>query len=154
MSSANANDDYAAHRKFSVQCFNQTWDLIDKTDRTPGDDAAMLLTSAASLWHWTQRTDCTGRNLSIGYWQLSRVLAISGHGRLARQFASLSLDSAPSDDCFCRAYACEALARAAWVEKNDTETSQYIDQATSLASQVDDKDDRELILADLKTIRN
>jgi hypothetical protein len=153
MSSAKDIDDQAAHRKFSVQCFNQTWDLIDKSDRSPTDDATMLLRSAASLWHWTQRTDCSGRNLSIGYWQLSRVLAITGNGRLASQFARQCLEFAPDDDFFCKAYACEALARAASVDQDSAQTRKHLEQATSFASQIDNQEDRDLVLADLKTIQ-
>ncbi|MBL8850512.1 MAG: hypothetical protein JNG89_12600, partial [Planctomycetaceae bacterium] len=55
--SMNESDRAAAHRQFSGECFNRTWELIDKQDRTPADDEQMLLRSLASLWHWTQRAD-------------------------------------------------------------------------------------------------
>lgn len=152
MSNESSVDFAAAHRHFSVQCFNQTWDLLDKGDRSPKDDVNMLLRAAASLWHWTERSDCTGKNLSIGYWQLSRVLAVAGHGQLARQFANLSLEAAPKDDPFCRAYAFEALARAASILNEHDEVARCLKSAESLAQRVDDSEDRELIIADLRTI--
>jgi hypothetical protein len=55
-----------AHRYFSAECFNRAWDYIDKPSRTPEEEQAMLLLSLASLWHWTQRPDCTPGNLFIG----------------------------------------------------------------------------------------
>ncbi len=66
------------HRYFSAQCFNRAWELIRRIDRTELESEQMLLLAQASLWHWTQRPDCTPRNLSIGYWQLSRVFALLG----------------------------------------------------------------------------
>ena len=48
-----------AHKYFSVNCFNLTWELIDKPDRTPKDNEQMVRLAQASLWHWTQRPDCT-----------------------------------------------------------------------------------------------
>ena len=38
----------------------------------------MILYALASLWHWTQRPDCSTTNLSIGYWQAASVYALAG----------------------------------------------------------------------------
>jgi hypothetical protein len=73
-----------AHRHFSASCFNLAWELIDKPDRTAEDDEQMVRLAQASLWHWTQRSDCTDKNLSIGYWQVSRVCALLGDIRLPK----------------------------------------------------------------------
>jgi hypothetical protein len=80
-----------AHRFFSAQCFNRAWDLIRKPDRTDLENEQMLLLSQASLWHWTQRSDCTPRHLSIGYWQLSRVQALLGQAENALDSAKKCL---------------------------------------------------------------
>ncbi|WP_395741367.1 hypothetical protein [Prosthecobacter sp.] len=71
-------DSASLHRAFSADCFNRTWQLLEKPDRTAEDDEQMLLLAMASLWHWTQREDCTLRHRSIGYWQVSRVYAVRG----------------------------------------------------------------------------
>lgn len=68
----------AAHRFFAADCFNRAWELIDKPDRTSDDDLRMISLAQASLWHWTERPDCTPRNLSIGYWQLSHIYSAVG----------------------------------------------------------------------------
>lgn len=84
-------DAAAAHRRFSTECFNRAWELIEKPERTRDDDEAMVLRAMASLWHWTQRPDCTEQNLAIGHWQVSRVYALAGHGEAAMHHAQRSL---------------------------------------------------------------
>ena len=71
-------DEAAAHRYFAAHCFNQAWDLIEKEDRSPEDDRLMVATSHASIYHWLERADCDSEKLSVGYWQLSRVLSLTG----------------------------------------------------------------------------
>jgi len=72
------------HRQMSVKCFNECWGLIEKSDRTAEDTENMLLLAEASLWHWRQRTDCQPSNLSVGYWQVSRVHALAGNTDAAK----------------------------------------------------------------------
>src|SRR5271154_4132919 len=108
-----------AHRFFSASCFNRAWDLIRKADRTHSENEQMLLLSQSSLWHWTQRRDCTPRNLSIGYWQLSRVQALLGHAEDARASALECLRQSEGKAPFYVGYAHEALARSAAVMGDD-----------------------------------
>ncbi len=37
-----------AHKFFSADCFNNTWGLIDKENRSPEEDDQMLLLATAS----------------------------------------------------------------------------------------------------------
>ena len=60
-------DSAKAHQHFSAHCFNSAWELIDKPERTPEENEQMIQRTMASLWHWTQREDCTNQKLSIGY---------------------------------------------------------------------------------------
>ena len=57
----------------------------------------MLLLNLASLWHWTQRPDCTPGNLSNGYWQLSRIYALLGQADAAQQYGQLCLKSSQGE---------------------------------------------------------
>ena len=106
-------DRAAAHRHFSAACFNETWALLDKANRTPEENRQMIATAWASLYHWTQRPDCTSQHLSVGYWQVSRVHAVLNLAQEARRYAEVC--DAYSHDLppFYRGYAQEALARAA-----------------------------------------
>lgn len=69
------------HRQLAVACFNQCWDLIDKTDRSEDDDAAMIRLAEVSYWHWQQVDVVTAKQISVGCWQLARVLPSSARGR-------------------------------------------------------------------------
>ena len=148
-------DDMAKiHRNLSVQCFNSAWDLIDKTDRTPAEDEEMLRLSMASCWHWTQRPDCTNQNLSIAYWQVSRIHVILGRSDEARRYGELCLTASQGSDIasFALAYAYEALARAEAVGKNKAKKLKYIAQARIVVETISDADTQKMVLDDLATI--
>jgi hypothetical protein len=144
-----------AHRFFSGDCYNRAWGFIDKSNRTPLDDQEMIFLAMASLWHWTQREDCTPTNLSIGYWQLSRVYAVLGQAENARRYARLCLDCSRNGGVapFYLGYAFEAMARAESVAQNLVEMQKYLEEAQRLAARVNDEADRDQLLADLDTVR-
>jgi hypothetical protein len=145
----------AAHAFFSANCFNRTWGLIDKTNRSPQQDQEMILLSTASLWHWTQREDCTPTNLSVGYWQLSRVHAVLGQAENARRYALICLECSRNGGVapFYLGYAYEALARAEAIAENLIEMQRYLEEAQRQAARVNEEADREQLLGDLDTIR-
>src|SRR5690606_15766514 len=87
-------DEPSAHEHFSSGCFNRTWDLMEKPDRTELEDEEMLLAAHASLWHWMQRPDYAPEKRAIGHWQLSRVSCLTGRGEAALAHARLSLEAA------------------------------------------------------------
>jgi len=147
-------DVQAAHRYFSAQCFNQAWDLMEKPDRTPEEDETMIRLSMASTWHWTQRPDCTDENLSVGFWQASRIYALLGRAGRARHYGQMCLDTSRKEGVgpFFLAYAFEALARAEMVARNREKMEAYRREALALAEQVQLEEDRQQLLADLETI--
>lgn len=139
----------AGHRYFSAHCFNSAWDLIDKTDRTSEESELMIQLNQASLWHWSQREDCTDQNRSIGYWQASRIRALLGHVDEARRSAQLCLRYSQQLEPFYLGYAYEALARAEHVAGNASGAAEYLAEARRLAGLVTDKDEKKLLLDDL-----
>lgn len=141
-----------AHEFFSRLCFNKAWELIDKTERTADEDEQMLRLNQASLWHWTQREDCSDANLSIGCWQASRIHALLGRAEEARRYARLCLDRSRNESPFLLAYAHEVLARAEQIAGNAPAVAEHLAEASRLAEQVADEDDRKLLLDDLKSI--
>jgi len=144
-----------AHRFFAAECFNRAWDLIDKTDRTPDEDEQMIQLSLASAWHWTQRDDCTATNLSVAYWQVSRIHAILGQADNARRYGQLCLAVSQAEDVlpFYLGYAYEALARAESVAGNGQQRDAYLAAAREVAGRMPDPDARKALLDDLATIR-
>jgi hypothetical protein len=145
-------DTQAAHAYFSVQCFNSAWRLIDKPERTSEEDDEMLRLSQASLWHWTQRTDCSGRNLSVGYWQLSRICALLRQQQNAERYGRLALAHGEGEGPFYSGYAYEALARAEAVAGNRDKVEEYLAAARRLAEQVSDPEEQKVLLDDLDGI--
>jgi hypothetical protein len=141
-----------AHRFFSAQCFNRAWDLIRKRDRTDLENEQMLLLSQASLWHWTQRSDCTPRHLSIGYWQLSRVQALLGQAENALDSAKKCLRYSENTSPFFVGYAHEALARSAAIAGDDAAKGRHLAEARRCLSQVASERDSALLGADLQSL--
>ncbi|GAA4419597.1 hypothetical protein [Bremerella cremea] len=142
-----------AHRQFSAEAFNTAWELIDKTDRDLEEDIDMLCHAAASMWHWRHREDLTDQSRSVGYWQLSRVFALLSDGPMAKQCGQLCLKYARGTPPFYQAYAYEALARAAAICGEMTAANRHLDSAEQLARQVGEASSREMLLADLQSIR-
>ncbi len=145
----------AAHKHFAKDCFNRAWVLIDKPRRSKGEEEQMLQLALSSLWHWTQRADCTPTNLSIGYWQVSRVFALLKQADNARRYAELSLDAARSEGVasFYLGYAYEALARAGMVAEDEAEMEKYLIQAHQIAATLTDPAEKKQLLHDLAKIR-
>ena len=143
----------AAHKYFAAECFNRAWDLIEKKERTPEDDRLMESLSQASIYHWQQRSDFTPRNLSVGYWQASRIQALLGHAPEALRYAQVCLEYSAGLAPFHLGYAHEALARAHALAGNAPQAAQALRQAFEFAGLVEDKNDREALLADLKHLQ-
>lgn len=143
-----------AHEHFSVEYFNRTWEFIEKADRrSPEDDMTMLHTAIASLWHWSQREDVKPENLAVGYWQVSRVYNLIKQPNNARTYGLLSLQYAEGLDPFYKAYAYETLARAEMQTKNRVVMKFYLEKAFSTVEQIENEEDRQMVLKDLGSIK-
>ncbi len=146
-------DQQLAHKYYSAECFNRAWDYIDKTERNENEQDSMLQLSLASLWHWMQRKDVTATDLSIGYWQVSRVFALLKQAELARRYGEFSLKAAQGPDVepFVLGYAYESLARAEMVAGDVESMEKYLIQARQIVSALPD-DEKKQLSNDLDTI--
>lgn len=140
------------HRELSVKCFNRTWDIIDRADRTAADNQEMLQLAYTSLWHWNQRDDCTDQQRSIGYWQVSRVHALAGHADAARAAAECCLQVSPEDQPFLQGFAHEALCRAESVAGNSEAAQQHLQLARSYADRITNADEQKMLRDDLDAL--
>jgi len=147
-------DRQAAHRTFSAECFNRAWDLMEKSERTAQEDEEMIRLSLASLWHWSQRPDCTSTHEAIGTWQTARIYALLGQADNARRYGHLSLVVSRQEGVapFYLGYAYEALARAELLAGNRDQMAIYLAEARRAAGQVSEPEDRDQLLDDLNTI--
>ena len=87
------------------------------------------------MWHWSQRADCTPTNLSMSYWQTSRVFALLGQVENARRFAQRCLQVSQSEgiEPVYLGYAYEALARAEMVAGDREKMREYLEKGREIA---------------------
>jgi hypothetical protein len=147
-------DAEAAHMYFSADCFNRVWGLLDKASRSPEEDQRMIELCLASVWHWTERDDCTDTNMSIGYWQASRVYAMVGLPDEARRYGQLCLKASQGPDIlpFYLGYAYEALARAEAAAGNGDEARRHLNASRRIAEGLPNPEAKKQLLADLDAL--
>ena len=137
----------------AVKCFNGTWDLIDKPDRTHQDDVNMIHMAHASRYHWGQIG--TALEFSRGEWQISRVYSLLNMGESAlfhaKEALRLCLDNGIGD--FDLAFGYEAMARAYSVLGNQKDEATYITKAREAAKAVAKEDDRKYVESEISTIK-
>jgi hypothetical protein len=92
-------------------------------------------------------------NLSVGYWQVSRVFNLIKQPNNARTYGLLSLKYADSLEPFFKAYAYETLARAEMLADNRVIMMVYLEKAHEMTNLVTEEEDQQLLLKDLATIR-
>ncbi|MDP4906087.1 MAG: VOC family protein [Candidatus Nanopelagicales bacterium] len=138
-------------RHAAMDLFHLTWRHLDRDDRTPEHDMAMVACAEASLWHWRRVGAPT--QWAIGEWQCSRVQSTLGDGVAALDHAQRSLEIAESDrvDDFVPASAHEACARAYAVLGDMDRARRERNIAYGLCLELDN-DERDVIEHDLGTI--
>ncbi len=140
------------HREFAVDCFNGAWDLIEKSDRTPEDDARMVHMAHASRFHWGEIG--TPLNFARGDWQISRVYAILGQGENALNSAKsclhLCIDNHFGD--FDLAFAYEAAARAFAILGDVEMKEKHLTLAKNAGENIKKEDDKKYFFTELETI--
>ncbi len=142
------------HVYFSTRAFNRAWEYIEQVDhRSPEENLMMLHTAIASLWHWTQREDVKAENLSIGYWQVSRVFNLLKQPDNARAYGLQALKYAEKLEPFFKAYAYETLARAEMLADNRIVMMFYLEKAHEMTQLVTDDENGQLLLKDLESIQ-
>ena len=142
-----------AHQHFSVGCFNKTWNLLDLESRTDEQVREMLALTHASLFHWMHREDCKAENLSIGLWQLSRVYSVIQSPQEAMRSAQDCLRESADLDPFYQGYAHEAICRAAILAEDFPQARHHLDLAQKRAIEVSEKENQDLLQADLKKLQ-
>ncbi len=140
------------HRKLAVDCFNATWDLLDKKDRTEDDNFRMIHTAHASRFHWGE----TGTSLELqrGEWQISRVYSVLGLGESALHHAQYCHDICKEKGIgdFDMAFACEALARAHHALDNSRKRDIFIKMAKVASESIEDTGNKEYFLKELSSV--
>jgi hypothetical protein len=139
-------------KQVAIDLFNGTWELLEKSDRTADDDAAMVHMAHASTHHWS--VVGTPVNAVRGEWQVSRVYAVLGRTEPALFHATRALRMCEANGIgdFDLAFCYEALARGHAVGGAADESRVWLDRARAACEQIAEDDDRAMVLADLETI--
>ncbi|HKH89033.1 MAG TPA: hypothetical protein VKA05_09415 [Acidimicrobiales bacterium] len=139
-------------RRLAARLFNAVWDLLETEDRSSGDDDRMLHMAHASRHHWGQVG--TPTHFARGEWQCSRVYAALRRPEPCLHHAQRVLDICLAEgiEGFDLAFAYEALARGHAIA-GDADTARALtEQSLAAAKNIEDEEDRKILLADLETI--
>lgn len=138
------------HRRVAIALFNRTWDLLELPERSVELDDELLHSAHASRLHWTAAGGDVTR-LATGEWQCARVYAVLERAEPAAWHArrALALCRAAAITGFLEGAAHEALARAALVAGDRDAARRWVDHARSIAADLDDEEDREVLTNDL-----
>lgn len=143
------------NKKLGIQFFNETWDLMDKTDRTPQENSLMMDKAHASSLHWQLSEAYEPVNGARSQWQLARVYALlgMGEGALCHAESSLRLCEANGIRDFDLAFAYEAVARAHAICSNADKADEYIALAQKASEGIEKAEDKAYVLAEIATIK-
>ena len=141
-----------AHRKFAVDLFNLVWDLLDKEDRTQGENDRMLHAAHGSRFHWGEIG--TPLEFERGEWQISRVYSVLNRPEAAIYHAQrcLGICQANGIGDFDLAFAYEALARAYAIVGDADKSRGYIEMSEGAGAQIEDKGNREYFISELSAV--
>jgi DNA-binding transcriptional MerR regulator len=139
-------------RSLAAGLFNETWRLLERTDRRSEDDDRMIHAAHASRFHWGNVGE--PENLAIGEWQVSRVYAVLGRAEPSRYHAERALEICREHNIgdFALAYAYEALARASLVAGDAAEARRFTRLAREAGEHIVEDENRELLTQDLEAI--
>jgi hypothetical protein len=149
---AEKHEAHDLHKQFAVDLFNQTWDLLDKQERTPEEADTMVHAAHASRYHWGEIG--TPLEFERGEWQISRVYAVLNRPQAALYHAQRCLDLCLENKIrdFDLAFAYEALARAYAVAGDLEQSGEYMERAMKAAEEIEDPGNREYLEGELLTI--
>jgi len=126
--------------------FNETWDLIDKKNRTEAETITMLHKAHASCFLWREAN--SPLNNARGEWQVSRVYSLLGEGRLALLHGAYSLALCLEHEIgdFDLAFGYEAVARAYKVLGDEALKEEHKQLGLAACEAIADNDDRDYTL--------
>ena len=140
------------HKKFAINLFNLVWELLDKEERTVQENDRMLYAAHASRFHWGEIG--TSLEFERGEWQISRVYSVLNRSEEAIHHARRCYDICTENGIgdFDIAFAFEALARAYSVAGDSEKSNEYILSGEKAGKLIEDKEDREYFLSELRGI--
>ena len=141
-----ADDEVARwHRRFAIELFNRSWDLLEQADRSTDEDAEMLAAAFASAYHWG--VVGTAENQALGDHQIAKVASHAGQPALALHYARRALEAIEighfGDWQVAAAY--EGMARACAAAGDRTGRDYWVQRCTIALGAVPDAADRSVV---------
>lgn len=142
------------HKKQAIDLSNETWDLIDNSDRTDEETFLMIHTAHALRYHWTKVGDFL--EISKAEWLVSRVYSLLGMGDQALLHAQYSLDICQDNHIkdLALAMAFEAITRAAYLLEDEELYEGYYRMTSDAAKEIARPEDKSYCLTELKSIKS
>lgn len=140
------------HEDFGKSANGETWELLQKVDRTPEEDERMVLAAHASYYHWLHAG--TNVHRQRGEWMLAHVYTILGREQAAQHHAwrCLGLTERFPDEMkdYDVAYAHEAVARAAALTGDLDTAARHRALAEAQGARIADEEDRTIFFGDFR----
>jgi len=131
------------HKRFGLRINNETWQLIDKKNRTPEEDEQMIYAAYASCYHW--RKVGTHVHDQRGEWMIARAYTLTFNKTENIFYANrcLAIAQAHPDEMkdFDWAFIYEGIARANALAGNTEVATQFIKKAKTAARAIVDPED-------------
>jgi hypothetical protein len=131
-------------RKAAIDAHEETWQLLEKADRTAAETEAMIAAAETSLELWGQVG--TPLNAQRGHWLIARAAVDAGLAELALEHAERTLTltaERPSGlEDFDSAFAEEIAARAFALSGDMPRAERHFAEARRLGEALKDVDDR------------
>jgi hypothetical protein len=139
-------------KKEAAQLFNETWDLLDLTQRTDEDKALMLQKAHASRHLWGLVGEPV--NAARGDWQIARVYSVLGMKEPALLFANRSLNVCLKNSIggLDLAFGYEAVARAYSLSGDRENTTRFKGLALAACEKVESPEDRKYATGEVENI--
>jgi hypothetical protein len=137
------------HRRFAIELFNRSWDLLEQAERSGDDDAEMLAAAFASAYHWG--VVGTAENRALGDHQIAKVASHVGQPALGLHYARRALEAIElghfGDWQVAAAY--EGMARACAAAGDIAGRDYWVSRCTVALGAVPDAGDRSVVAEQL-----
>ncbi|MFC4949835.1 hypothetical protein [Pseudonocardia sp. GCM10023141] len=140
------------HRRFAVELFTASWELLGRPDRGPDGDAALMAAVFGSAWHWDQVG--TDENRALGDHQIAKAASAVGLPDVALRYARRALEAiergAFGDWQLAAGY--EGMARAHAAAGDAVERDRWVARCTDALAAIADPEDRAVIAEQLREV--
>ena len=141
------------HKQFAIELFNNTWDMLEKNDRSDYDDIRMIHMAHTSLYHWSYVGEAV--NMTRGEWLVSRVYCSVGLLEGAEYHAHKSLSICLNNNIgdIDLAFAYEAFTRIYALKLHQEDFNKYQALAFEASKQITSINNRDYFIGELEKIQ-